>query len=131
MIKTDKRSMFIIILIISTAIVHLIKVWEYLPNSISIIYRSYFSDLLLPFTFYFILSIAKHIKISKEPLILFISVFSFCTLVEILQKCGIDILGTTYDPVDIVMYFIGSCLGLIVDIVIFKKKMITGKEKRS
>ncbi len=130
MIKTDKRSIFIIILILTTVIVHLIQVWRYFPNNISSIYRSYFSDILLPFTFYFILSISKNLKIPKEPLILFISVFGFCTLIEILQKYGIYILGKTYDPVDIIMYFIGSCLGLVVDIVIFKKKMITRKEKK-
>lgn len=121
--EISRRTKFIILLIFFTAVIHLLQVWSYLPGNISTLYRSYFSDVLLPFTFYFILSIAKNLNISKNPLSLFIIVFGFCTIIEILQKYGIHILGTTYDPMDIVMYFMGSGIGLFVDVIIFRRKI--------
>jgi hypothetical protein len=47
--------------------------------------------------------------------------FSFGIIVEILQLLKIKFLGTTYDPLDIVMYGTGIILGLLVDYTIIDK----------
>lgn len=47
--------------------------------------------------------------------------FSFGVVVEILQAYHVQFLGTTYDPLDILMYAIGVGLGILLDLTLLDR----------
>jgi hypothetical protein len=85
--------------------------------------RGYLIDLLLPMNLYLLLQIAlrKNTTVNKARIIGAIFTFAFGTIVEILQSYGIVILGSTYDPWDILMYGLGTGLGIAIDFTIIDK----------
>jgi hypothetical protein len=85
--------------------------------------RGYLIDLILPMNLYLLLQISlrKKVTIVKSRVIGAICTFSFGVIVEILQLLKIKFLGSTYDPLDIVMYGIGVIIGLLVDYTIIDK----------
>lgn len=85
--------------------------------------RGYLIDLLLPMNLYLLLQIAlrKHISVKKARIISALFVFAFGTTVEILQFFDIDFFGSTYDPLDLLMYGLGIGLGIIIDLTIIDK----------
>lgn len=85
--------------------------------------RGYLIDLLLPMNLYLLLQIAlrKHISVKKARIISALFVFAFGTTVEILQFFDIDFFGSTYDPLDLLMYGLGIGLGIIIDLTIIGK----------
>jgi hypothetical protein len=85
--------------------------------------RSYLIDLLLPMNVYLLLQISlrKKISIVKSRVIGALFTFLIGLIVEILQLFKIEFFGSTYDPLDIVMYGIGVMLGLLVDYTIIDK----------
>lgn len=85
--------------------------------------RGYLIDLVLPMNLYLLLQISlrKKISVVKSRVIGAICTFSFGVFVEILQLLKIDFLGSTYDPLDMLMYAIGVIAGLIVDYTIIDK----------
>jgi hypothetical protein len=72
---------------------------------------------------YLLLQVAlrKSIIVYKARISAAVVTFLFGTSVEILQLYGIDFLGSTYDPWDILMYAIGVGLGIAIDFSIIKK----------
>jgi len=85
--------------------------------------RGYLIDILLPLNLYLLLQISlrKKISVTKSRMIAALFTFSFGTTVEILQLNGINFLGRTYDPLDILMYAIGIGLGIVIDLTIINK----------
>lgn len=85
--------------------------------------RGYLIDILLPMNLYLLLQIAfrKHISVNKARYLGASLTFAFGTMVEMLQLYKIEFLGRTYDPLDILMYFIGIVLGIIIDLTIIEK----------
>lgn len=82
--------------------------------------RGYLLDILLPMNLYLLLQISlrKKISILKSRLIGAIFTFLFGLAVEISQFYEIKFLGSTYDPLDILMYGLGVILGLLIDFLI-------------
>jgi hypothetical protein len=80
----------------------------------------YLIDLILPMNLYLLLQISLRKKISIVKSRVIGALFTFITglIVEILQLFKIEFLGSTYDPLDIVMYGIGVMLGLLIDYTI-------------
>lgn len=85
--------------------------------------RGYLIDLLLPMNLYLLLQIAlrKHISVKKARIISALFVFAFGTTVEILQFFDIDFFGSTYDPLDLLMYGLGIGFGIAIDLTIIGK----------
>ena len=85
--------------------------------------RGYLIDILLPFNLYLLLQISfrKKITVTKSRIIGAVFTLSFGTIVEILQLNKIEFLGSTYDPLDILMYGIGVGLGIIMDLTIIDR----------
>jgi hypothetical protein len=89
--------------------------------------RGYLIDILLPFNLYLLLQISlrKSLSVDKSRIVAALLIFSFGTLVEILQWNKIDFLGSTFDPIDLLMYGLGIGLGIVMDLTIinnFEKK---------
>jgi len=86
------------------------------------LYYSYFSDVELPFGFYFLLCAAEGNLPWLKPWWLKAGlVYGAATTAEILQYFGIYALGATFDPLDIVMYAVGTLLAVSLERWIFRR----------
>jgi hypothetical protein len=85
--------------------------------------RGYLIDILLPFNLYLLLqlSLRKNLSVAKSRIIGAVIPFSFGTIVELLQLNNIEFLGSTYDPLDLLMYAIGVGLGIMMDFTIISR----------
>lgn len=85
--------------------------------------RGYLIDILLPMNLYLLLQISlrKSLSIIKSRIIGAVFTFGFGGLVEIIQLNEIELFGRTYDPWDIVMYGIGTGLGILIDLTVINK----------
>jgi len=85
-------------------------------------YSRYFADIVIPFSFYFLLILVEgeHPKL-KPWFVKAILVFLLCALSETLQYFGIFALARVFDPVDYVMYGVGVILAAFMDRQLFKK----------
>jgi len=119
----NKKSIYIVVSIsLFVGLLHFIIGPDYQGICKQFI-RGYLIDILLPMNLYLLLQISlrKNILINKARIIGAIFTFAFGTLVEILQFHKIVILGSTYDPWDILMYGIGIGLGIAIDLTIIDK----------
>lgn len=86
------------------------------------LYYSYFSDLALPFGFYFLLCISETNSPLLRPWWLKAAlVFGAAAMAEILQFFGIYALGVTFDPLDLAMYAAGVLLAASMERGIFAR----------
>jgi hypothetical protein len=82
--------------------------------------NGYLLDILLPLGFYFLLCMPN-----IRPTVLHrwyarcILVFTAATGAELAQYHGIDLFGSTFDPLDIVMYGTGVIIAAILDTRVF------------
>jgi hypothetical protein len=119
----NRISIYIIVSIsIFVALLHFIIGPDYQGIGSDFVH-GYLIDILLPMNLYLLLqiSIRKKISVNKTRIISAIFTFAFGTSVEILQYYKIEFLGSTYDPLDILMYGIGVGLGIAVDLIIIDK----------
>lgn len=119
----NKNSIYIIVSIsLFVALIHLVVGPDYQGIFRQFI-RGYLIDILLPMNMYLLLQISlrKNIAVIKARIIGAIFIFSFGTMVEILQLYKIEFLGRTYDPWDILMYGIGVGAGILIDLTIIDK----------
>lgn len=70
-------------------------------------------DILIPFAFYFLLSV--NIPKFKFKLLGGIAIFLAACGAEIFQYFGITVLGSTFDPWDFLMYGLGVAAAVIFD----------------
>lgn len=85
--------------------------------------QGYLIDLLLPLNLYLLLqlSLRKKIRVRSSRFIAAVATFSFGVFVELLQLNNIHLFGSTYDPLDILMYGAGVGLGLLLDLTIISR----------
>ena len=77
-------------------------------------------DILLPFAFYFLLTLVDFAPL-KNWIIRFALIFGLASAVEIAQALGIPIFGSTYDPLDFLMYALGALSAALLDEVLTTK----------
>lgn len=120
--KNKKNTYVIVAISIFVGLLHIIIGPDY-QGIFKHFVRGYLIDILLPMNLYLLLQISlrKNISISKARIIGAIITFAFGTIVEILQFYEIEFLGSTYDPWDILMYGIGTGLGIAIDLTIIDK----------
>ncbi len=87
----------------------------------------YLMDLLLPMDVYLLSQVAlrKEYPLGKSRLLGALGTFGIGLAVEILQFKGIPLFGSTADPLDLLMYAVGTGLGLGIDfglIQVWEKK---------
>ena len=104
------------------AVIHIIGIRNYLSGQLYEYYTGYFSDIALPFGFYFLLCINDtRFPSLKKWYVKSLIIFCLASTAEILQFFGIPLLGRTFDPVDFVMYGIGVLLAAIVEKQLFER----------
>ena len=74
-------------------------------------------DILLPMNTYLLgqLPLRKIFSVGTSRGVASLGTFTFGALVEYLQYLGMDFLGKTYDPWDLLMYALGIGIGMGVD----------------
>lgn len=103
-------------------LLHISNPSKLLPHELSVIYHSYFMDLVLPFSSVLLLSLiesknGKHLPIPFQVMFIFV----LGSFAETMQFFGFEFLGATFDPWDIVMYGIGAGLGGVFERWLAKK----------
>jgi len=85
--------------------------------------NGYLIDLLLPLSLYLLFQTAlrKFLSVTKSRIIGALTTFVIGLTVEILQLNDIPVFGSTFDPLDILMYAIGVLLGILIDVTIIDK----------
>lgn len=85
--------------------------------------QGYLIDLLLPLNLYLLLqhSLRKKLSVYYSRMIAAVATFSFGVFVELMQLNNIHLFGSTYDPLDMLMYATGVVLGLLLDLTIINK----------
>lgn len=111
------RLLIIILIQIAVALIHVFRLGQIFSGQAYDLYYSYFSDLVLPFSGYFLLAINDaSIPIMRRWTVKAGIMFALTTTAEICQYFGLEVLGATFDPVDMVMYALGVVLAVIVDV---------------
>ncbi len=121
-IRFSGRRGVILCIMAVIAIIHILRIGNYLSGVLYHLYYSYFSDLILPFGGYFLVCAAE----LKLPILrhwkpkLVISFFA-PALAETFQFFDIPVLGSTFDPLDYLMYAFGAILAAIIDNQVFPR----------
>jgi hypothetical protein len=109
-----RAVIFGIMLII--ALIHMFRVGTFFRGSLFTLYYSYFSDIVVPFGMYFLLCLAEEqVRFLRDWRVKAAVVFGFAAGTEILQACGVPLLGKTFDPLDFLMFGAGALLAACVD----------------
>ena len=95
---------------------------SYLPREGYIFYHSYYADVMIPFAFYFLLSVNEQLMtILRNWQIKAAVVFTGATLTEVLQYFDIYAFGTTFDPIDVFAFGVGTIMAVLVDRLLFPR----------
>jgi len=121
-VKNKKSTYIIVSISIFVGLLHFVIGPDY-QGIFKHFIRGYLIDILLPMNLYLLMQISlrKNISVNKARILGAIITFAFGTIVEILQLFEIEFLGRTYDPWDILMYLIGTGLGIVIDLTIIDK----------
>ena len=118
--RFQKRLIVIISIMLSIAAIHIVRLGSILHGDLRNLYYSYFSDLIIPFGFYFLLCINEfHFPFLRYWWIKSAIVFAAASTAETCQYCGITALGDTFDPIDYCMYGAGVTLAALVEVYVF------------
>lgn len=111
-----KRKLSVVGIEIVIAFLHFIGIGLHSSIRMFLLSASYFSDLALPFGFYFLLKLNedKIASLQKWWVKAFL-VFLMVALSEIGQFFGLYIFGRTFDPIDFIVYAVGVLLAASFD----------------
>jgi len=105
-----------------TVAVHIFRVGSYLQGEWFNLYYSYFSDIILPFTFYFLICVSEiQLPFLRHWAVKTAIVFVVPAIAETAQYFGMYALGVTFDPLDYLAYAIGALAAAVVDVWVFSK----------
>jgi len=118
-----KRSVIIISIMILIALIHVFRLGSYLQGEWYNLYYSYFSDLILPFGFYFLLSSDEvRIPVLRNWKMKSAVAFVIPAIAETCQYFGLPVLGSTFDFVDYIMYGIGVGAAAVFETQVLSKR---------
>lgn len=116
------RTVVIVVLEVTIALMHVLRVGTYLEGEAYRLYYSYFSDIAIPFGAYFLLSLNDISLVPFRDWRLKAGLaFGVASLAEILQGFGVPALGETFDPADFVMFGVGVLGAVWVDRVLLDR----------
>ena len=116
----NKKFIIVITMLIISSIFVIGADWA--SKTINRLFHSYFADIAIPFGYYLLLVLLEDkFKPIKKWFIKAGAVFTLCALSETLQYFDIYALARVFDPMDYVMYALGTILAIFVDRILFKK----------
>ncbi len=117
-----RRLVVIYSIVALVAVAHILRLGSYLQGALYNFYYSYFSDFILPFTFYFLLCGLEQIPLLRRWEAKFAIAFLIPSIAETCQYFGIPVLGSTFDPLDYLMYGLGALSAAIFDTQVLSRK---------
>ncbi|MGD2102990.1 MAG: hypothetical protein PVG83_12225 [Acidimicrobiia bacterium] len=116
------RTVVVVVVMLVIAAIHALRVGTYLEDPLFTFYYSYFSDIVIPFGMYFLLYLSgTQMAFLADWRTRALIVFSVSSLTEVLQAFGVPLLGQTFDPLDFVMFAVGTLLAVVVDRFVFSR----------
>lgn len=110
------RTFVVVGILAGIALAHALRVGTYLRGHLFTLYYGYFSDIVVPFGMYFLLSLkgerASPFGDWRRRAAL---VFGIASATEVMQAFGVPLLGRTFDVFDFVMFGAGVALAVVVD----------------
>ena len=120
--RSSGRRTVVLSIMFLIAAAHIIGIGGYLPGELSALYSSYFSDIVVPFGYYFLFCLTESLwPIFSRWETKSATVFLMASAAETLQYFGVAVLGSTFDPLDYVMYGIGAISAAVVDTQVFAR----------
>jgi hypothetical protein len=117
-----RRCAVIYSIVILIAAVHIFRIGSYLEGELYDLYYSYFSDIVLPFGCYFLLCANESwMPILRRWEAKSAIAFLIPSIAETCQYFGVPVLGSTFDPLDYLMYGIGAIAAAAVDTQVFSR----------
>ncbi len=128
-IRWSRRKAVIVGIMLLIAAAHVVGFGSYLRGEQRNLYNSYFSDLVLPFGFYFLMCLPGPETKLKRWQAKWAAVFLLPSIAETSQYFGIPVLGSTFDLLDYFMYAIGATSAAILETQVFSRifKFWTGE----
>ena len=116
------KILIVILIMVAIALAHVFRLGQIFQGQAYNLYYSYFSDFIIPFGMYFLLSLNDaNIPVFRRWYVKAGLIFIFTTFVEICQFFGIEVLGITFDPFDILMYGMGVSVAAFIDVKVFTR----------
>jgi len=120
--KHPRRIAVIISMMLLIALAHIVGVGRHFQGVLFSVLQSYFSDIVMPFGFYFLLCADEQwIPVLRRWEVKWATMILLPSIAETCQYFGIPVLGSTFDPLDYLMYAIGATLAAIVDTQVFPR----------
>ena len=126
-----KRTYVIVAIQLILAAGFIVRPASYLAREGFIFYHSYYADVMIPFSFYFLLSINDKIwTFLRNWQFKAAIIFLVMTISEVLQYFGIYAFGVTFDPLDIVAFAVGTIMAVLVDRLLFPRIFVFWEIKK-
>jgi len=110
----------VILILVGVASLHVFRFGQLLSGVWYRLYYSYFSDIALPFAVYFLLTLSEESVPLLRPWYGKAGiVLALTTTAEVAQYFGLEVLGVTFDPLDIAMFGMGVLLAALLDTKVF------------
>lgn len=121
-LPTIPKILIVIFIQVAIALIHVFRLGQIFQGRAYTLYYSYFSDLILPFGMYFLLSLNdRSIPGFQKWYVKAGIIFALATSAEICQYFGLEVLGVTFDPIDILMYGLGVSIAALIDVKVFTR----------
>lgn len=126
-----KKRALVVSIIMVIALIHLMSPGRALDDPLRQYYQGYFSDIVIPFGFYFLLCVSEiQFAVLRPWYTKAFATFSLAASAEVLQGFGIHFIGTTFDPLDFVMYALGVSAAALLEQRVFTQVFTFWLEKR-
>lgn len=120
--RHSRRLIVIVSMMLLIALAHIVGVGRHFQGVLFNVLQSYFSDIVMPFGFYFLLCADEQwIPVLRRWEVKWAVMILLPSIAETCQYFGIPVLGSTFDPLDYSMYAIGATLAAIVDTQVFPR----------
>jgi cytosine/uracil/thiamine/allantoin permease len=143
-VSTTSRGRTVVAVVIQLliALTHVFRPGSHLRGQLHVLYYSYFSDIVIPFGFYFLLCPVEDqvrailrsdapevVKRKASTALTFLGgwrwkavlVFGIASFTEVLQALGVPLFGRTFDPLDFAMFAGGVLLAVLADQLLLER----------
>jgi hypothetical protein len=114
--QSPRRRAVAIAAVAGVAAIHLLPVGSYLEGTAHRLYHGYASDIVIPFAMYFVMLLGERTTAAfGDWRVKALLVLAAACGAEVLQGLGVPALGSTFDPLDFLMYALGVLAAVLVD----------------
>ncbi len=116
---TSGRRLVVSAIAVAVGIVHFLTGPDY-RGPAGWFVNGYLIDILLPFSMFLLLGIAEF-RFLRSGFARSVAVFGVGAVSETLQYCGVPIFGRTFDPLDYLMFALGTVSGAALEAVVWPR----------